>query len=178
MDIGARLRNLRLARNLTQEELAERADLTKGFISQLERDQTSISVDSLLGILKVLDVKVADFFKETQPDQVVFAKIERISLTETGAEKFELLIPGGADREMEAALVTLEENQQTYPIKPYQGEAFGFVLSGTIQLVFGNDNFSAQAGSSFYFSGEREHFIRNTGKRTAEFIWVTTPPTF
>lgn len=178
MDIGARLRNLRLARNLTQEELAERADLTKGFISQLERDQTSISVDSLLGILKVLDVTAADFFKETQPDQVVFSKLERISLTETGAEKFELLIPGGADREMEAALVTLEADQQTYPIKPYQGEAFGFVLSGTITLVFGNDSFSATAGSSFYFSGEREHFIRNNGKRTAEFLWVTTPPTF
>ena len=106
MDIGARIRNLRLARDLTQEELAERADLTKGFISQLERDQTSISVDSLLGILKVLDVKVADFFKETQPDQVVFTKTERISLAETGAERFELLIPGGADREMEAALVS------------------------------------------------------------------------
>ncbi len=178
MDIGARLRNLRLARDLTQEELAERADLTKGFISLLERDQTSISVDSLLQILKVLDVKVTDFFKESQPDQVVFTKSERISLMETGAERFELLIPGGADREMEAALVTLEAGQQTYPTKPYQGEAFGFVLSGAIQLVFGSDSFSASAGSSFYYSGEREHFIRNSGKRSAEFIWVTTPPTF
>lgn len=178
MEIGAKIKNLRLARDLTQEELAERADLTKGFISQLERDQTSISVDSLMAILKVLDVKVADFFKETQTDEVVFGKSDRVSLAETGAEKFELLIPGGADREMEAALVTLEEGQQTYPIKPYQGEAFGFVLAGTIQLTFGNETFSAQAGSSFYFSGEREHFIRNSGKRTAEFLWVTTPPTF
>lgn len=178
MEIGARIRNLRLARNLTQEELAERADLTKGFISQLERDQTSISVDSLIGILKVLDIKVSDFFKETQPDQVVFNKIERIRIAETGAESFELLIPGGADREMEAALVTLEADQQTYPTRPYQGEAFGFVMSGTIQLVFGNDIFSASSGASFYFSGEKEHFIRNAGKRTAEFLWVTTPPTF
>ena len=178
MDIGARIRNLRLARDLTQEELAERADLTKGFISLLERDQTSISVDSLLQILKVLDVKVTDFFKETQPDQVVFGKSERISLTETGAQQFELLIPGGADREMEAALVSLESGQQTYPTKPYQGEAFGFVLSGAIQLVFGTESYTASAGSSFYFTGDREHFIRNHGKRTAEFIWVTTPPTF
>ncbi|MBK6909633.1 MAG: helix-turn-helix transcriptional regulator [bacterium] len=178
MEIGAKIKNLRLARDLTQEELAERADLTKGFISQLERDQTSISVDSLMAILKVLDVRIADFFTETQTAQVVFTKAERISLTDTGAEKFELLIPGGADREMEAALVTLEEGQQTYPTKPYQGEAFGFVLAGTIQMTFGNETFSAQAGSSFYFSGDREHFILNTGKRTAEFIWVTTPPTF
>ncbi|MBU1936140.1 helix-turn-helix domain-containing protein, partial [bacterium] len=60
MKIGERIRNLRIASDLTQEELAERADLTKGFISQFERDQTSISVDSLLNILQVLNVKVTD----------------------------------------------------------------------------------------------------------------------
>ncbi|MCC6477375.1 helix-turn-helix transcriptional regulator [bacterium] len=178
MKIGAQIRNLRLARDLTQEELAERADLTKGFISLLERDQTSISVDSLLQILKVLDVKITEFFRETYPEQVVFSKEERISLGETGAEKFELLIPGGADHELEAALITLLADQQTEPTRPYQGEAFGFVLSGTIQVVIGSESFSAVAGSSFYFSGEREHFIRNSGKRPAEFLWVTTPPTF
>ena len=178
MKIGTQIRNLRLARDLTQEELAERADLTKGFISLLERDQTSISVDSLLQILKVLDVKVTDFFRETNPVEVVFSKEERISIADTGAEKFELLIPGGADREMEAALVTLIADQQTEPSRPYQGEAFGHVLSGTIQIVIGNESYTAPAGSSFCFSGEREHFIRNAGKRTAEFLWVTTPPTF
>ena len=47
MEIGEKIRSLRLKLGLTQEELAERSDLTKGFISQLERDLTSPSVDSL-----------------------------------------------------------------------------------------------------------------------------------
>jgi len=47
MKIGERIRNLRQSSNLTQEELADRANLTKGFISQIERDLTSISLDSL-----------------------------------------------------------------------------------------------------------------------------------
>ncbi|HEY3295935.1 MAG TPA: XRE family transcriptional regulator [bacterium] len=178
MKIGERIRNLRLASDLTQEELADRADLTKGFISQLERDQTSISVDSLLQILKVLNVKVTDFFRETTPEKVVYDAKERTGLLETGADKFELLIPGGTNREMEAAFVRLLPGQQTDPIKPFQGEAFGYILRGTLALRFGGEKYIAHVGDSFYYSGEREHVLENTGRRPVEFIWVTTPPVF
>lgn len=178
MKIGERIRNLRLASNLTQEELADRADLTKGFISQLERDQTSISVDSLLQILTVLNVKVTDFFSESTPEKVVYSAKERTSLEETGAEHFELLIPGGTNREMEAAFVRLLPGQQTDPVKPYQGEAFGYVLQGNLTLRFGAEKHMARGGDSFYFSGEREHVLENTSRRPVEFLWVTTPPMF
>ena len=63
--IGERIRNLRELSNLTQEELAERANLTKGFISQIERDLTSISLDSLIQILEAMDENISDFFRET-----------------------------------------------------------------------------------------------------------------
>jgi transcriptional regulator with XRE-family HTH domain len=53
--IGERIKMLRQAKNLTQEELAGRAGLTKGFISQIERNHTSLSVESLIGILDALD---------------------------------------------------------------------------------------------------------------------------
>jgi transcriptional regulator with XRE-family HTH domain len=178
LKIGERIRNLRLASDLTQEELADRADLTKGFISQLERDQTSISVDSLLQILKVLNVNVTDFFRETTEEKVVYEATERTALEEMGAEKFELLIPGGTNREMEAALVRLLPGQKTDPVKPFQGEAFGFVLKGSLTLRFGGEKHSAHGGDSFYFSGEREHILENAGQRPVEFIWVTTPPMF
>jgi transcriptional regulator with XRE-family HTH domain len=49
MKIGESIRNLRRMSNLAQEELAERAGLTKGYISQIERGLTSISLDSLIG---------------------------------------------------------------------------------------------------------------------------------
>ncbi|MFQ6079074.1 MAG: helix-turn-helix domain-containing protein, partial [Thermodesulfobacteriota bacterium] len=62
MKIGERIRNLRQLSSLTQEELAERAELTKGFISQVERDRTSISLDSLVQILDALDENISDFF--------------------------------------------------------------------------------------------------------------------
>jgi transcriptional regulator with XRE-family HTH domain len=178
MKIGARLRNLRLASNLTQEELADRADLAKSFISQLERDQTSVSLDSLLQILKVLNVSVSDFFRESVEEKVVYDQNERTGLDERGAESFELLIPGGTNRKMEAALVRLQPGEKTDPIKPFQGEAFGYILQGILTLTFGNEIHTARGGDSFYFSGEREHVLANTGRRLVEFIWVTMPPIF
>ncbi len=60
--IGERIKMLRQAKNLTQEELATRAGLTKGFISQIERSYTSLSVESLIGILDALDEKPSTFF--------------------------------------------------------------------------------------------------------------------
>lgn len=178
MKIGERIRNLRLSSNLTQEELAERADLAKSFLSQLERDQMSISVENLLEILRVLNISPAEFFTEKVGEKVVYGAEERTALIETGADKFELLIPGGTNREMEAAFVRLLPGQRTDPIKPFQGEAFGFVLKGAITLSFGSERFQARGGDSFYFSGDREHVIENAGQRPAEFIWVTTPPMF
>jgi len=176
--VGERLRNLRLASGLTQEELAERADLAKSFISQLERDQVSIAVDNLLQILTVLNVSPADFFREELREIVVYSAKERTALVDTGAESFELLIPGGTNRVMEAALVTMLPGQKTYPVKPFQGEAFGFVLKGAVTIRFGAEKHHARAGESFYFSGEREHILENTGGRPAEFLWITSPPMF
>ena len=53
MNIGQKVRELRIAKNLTQEELADRSELSKGFISQLERDLTSPSIATLVDILQV-----------------------------------------------------------------------------------------------------------------------------
>ena len=73
LKIGEKIKALRLASELTQAELADRARLTKGFISQLENDQTSISVDSLADILGALGVSLAEFFSDSSDVKVVFS---------------------------------------------------------------------------------------------------------
>ena len=65
MEIGVKIKQLRQQRGLTQEELAARTELTKGFISQLERDLTSPSIATLMDILEALGTDVASFFRET-----------------------------------------------------------------------------------------------------------------
>ena len=64
MEIGQRIKQLRVMKGLTQEELADRAELSKGFISQVERDLTSPSIATLMDILQCLGVSVSEFFTE------------------------------------------------------------------------------------------------------------------
>lgn len=70
MNIGQKVRELRIAKNLTQEELADRSELSKGFISQLERDLTSPSIATLVDILQCLGTNLNEFFSDDEEEQV------------------------------------------------------------------------------------------------------------
>lgn len=74
MDIGAKIKRIRLSNQLTLEELANRSELTKGFLSQLERDLTSPSVATLENLLEALGTNLKDFFSEDEDEQIVFSK--------------------------------------------------------------------------------------------------------
>ncbi len=74
MDIGAKLKELRVLKGLTQEELADRAELSKGFISQVERDLTSPSIATLMDILQCLGTSIGEFFNDGSDEQIVFGK--------------------------------------------------------------------------------------------------------
>ena len=72
MDIGNKIKELRILYGLTQQELADRLELSKGFISQLERNLTSPSVGTLLDIIQCLGTTPAEFFADDEPAQLVF----------------------------------------------------------------------------------------------------------
>ena len=78
MKIGEGIRNLRQMSNLTQEEMAERAGLTKGFVSQIGRDLTSISLDSLIKILEALHENISDFFREASQEKIACREKDRV----------------------------------------------------------------------------------------------------
>ena len=71
MNIGSKLKELRVLKGLTQEELADRAELSKGFISQVERDLTSPSIATLMDILQCLGTSIGEFFNESTEEQIV-----------------------------------------------------------------------------------------------------------
>ena len=176
--IGERIRNLRELSNLTQEELAERANLTKGFISQIERDLTSISLDSLVQILGALDENISDFFRETSQEKMVYREKDRVPIEKERIQRFELLVPGATNRRLEPVLLTLKQGQSTPKEKPHQGEEFGFVLQGRVSLRFGREITKLKKGECFYFWAEKEHWLENTSSRNAVILWITSPPYF
>jgi transcriptional regulator with XRE-family HTH domain len=178
MKIGERIRNLRQLSNLTQEELAERANLTKGFISQIERDLTSISLDSLIQILDALDEDVSEFFKDASEEKIVYREKDRVTIEKERIQKFELLVPGSTNRRLEPILLTLRQGQATPKEKAHEGEEFGYVLRGRINLRFGREVLRLKKGECFYLSAEKDHWLQNTSSRDAVVLWITSPPAF
>ena len=77
MSIGGKLKELRILKGLTQEELADRAELSKGFISQVERDLTSPSIATLMDILQCLGTTIGEFFNEA-PEEQLYLKKKRL----------------------------------------------------------------------------------------------------
>jgi transcriptional regulator with XRE-family HTH domain len=179
LDIGDRLKRLRLANNLTQEELANRTGLTKGYISQLERNHTSPSLATLKDLLDVFAESFANFFKEDTKEVDVYRRTDRIILTEsTDTFRVELLVQASQKREMEPVLVTLASGAQTWEDRYHKGQEFGFVLQGTIMLQLGHAQHELGPGDCFYFTADRRHLVRNIGADEAKLVWVVTPPTF
>ncbi len=181
LKIGAKIKRLRAANNLTQEELALRADLTKGFISLVERDETSLSLDSLGALLEVFGITFAEFFTmeaEETEERVVFTRDDRVEITGDEGERIELLVPRAQNRNMDPVTVTLTTGGESAD-DPHEGEEFGIVLEGTVVLELeGHPPHPVRKGESFYFSSSRRHRVYNEGKKAARILWVVSPPTF
>ncbi|MGL5435097.1 MAG: helix-turn-helix domain-containing protein [Lachnospiraceae bacterium] len=177
MSIGAKLKELRVLKGLTQEELADRAELSKGFISQLERDLTSPSIATLMDILQCLGTTIGDFFNEAPEEQIVFGKTDYFEKHDTDLKNgVKWIIPNAQKNVMEPIMLTLEAGGETYPDNPHEGEEFGYVMQGTVSIHLGNKTHKAKKGESFYFIPDKKHHL--SSKTGAVLLWVSSPPSF
>ena len=178
MDIGSKIRELRILNGLTQEELADRSELSKGFISQLENDVTSPSISTLEDILQCLGMTISEFFsRDAEPPQTVFGNEDYFEKKdEELGNATTWIIPNAQKNIMEPIRLSLKAGGSTYPDNPHEGEEFGYVLKGEIVIVLGKERYKAKAGESFYYTPDRKHYI--TSKKGAEILWVSAPPSF
>lgn len=179
MEIGAKIRRLRILYGLTQEELADRVELSKGFISQLERDLASPSIASLCDILECLGTNLKEFFNDSPDEKIVYTPEDTFEKEdrERGLS-IRWLIPQSQKNKMEPILVSLSSGAQTDMQDPHEGEEFGFVLSGTINVHCGTLKKKVKKGESFYIHPEYRHGLSNAGKTTATVLWIAQPPSF
>lgn len=178
MEIGDKVKQLRLQRGLTQEELAARTELSKGFISQLERDITSPSIATLMDILEALGTDIAAFFNEAHNERVVYPAEDMFVKETDGGSTIRWLVTNAQRNALEPILVTLPSGATSETDDPHEGEEFGFVLQGTVSLLLGGQRYRVRKGDSFYFRPTAPHAIRNNGKAEARILWVSTPPSF
>ena len=179
MEIGEKIKRMRIEKGLTQEELANRCELSKGFISQLENDLASPSIATLIDILEILGSNLKEFFNDDNEEKVTYTCDDMFE-TENEDLKYTLmwLVPNAQKNDMEPIMITLEPGGQYIEEEPHEGEEFGYVLSGSIILHLGKKKFKVKKGETFYFKPRSNHYISNNGKTTSKVIWISSPPSF
>ncbi|MCR5349430.1 MAG: XRE family transcriptional regulator [Acholeplasmatales bacterium] len=177
MNLGNKIKERRKLLQLTQQELANRCELTKGYISQLESDSVSPSLETLEIILEVLGTNLSDFFKENDNKMIVFNKEEQYE-KEFDSYRQTWLIPTAQEHMMEPIYVILHKNGETFHDYPHTGEEFGYVIEGEILVCYEDETFVCKKGESFYFVSNKNHYIKNLSDEESKVIWVSCPPNF
>ncbi|NNU80878.1 cupin domain-containing protein [Halovulum dunhuangense] len=184
MDLGARLKALRTARGLSQRQLAARAGVTNGLISQIEQNRTSPSVATLKRILEALPITLSDFFSVEVQDR------DRIFYRAADLRRITPSLPGGAGvvfRQVgDTTGRTLQMLHERYgpgtdtgiELYSHEAEEAGIVVSGRIELTVGTRTETLGAGDAYAFDSRLPHRFRNTGQEDCIIISACTPPSF
>lgn len=179
MQIGKKIRDLRLRRGLTVQQLATAAGLSKGFISQVENDRTSPSLTTLGDVAKALDVSVAYLVVDEDPVPYVVRASERTRLEVGGNASRVEVLSAAPKRNLELLMVEFPPGVSAGDKRHYHhGEECMLVLEGRINLVCGEHVFALAPGDSIHYDGRQPHAIENVGEGLARVITAITPAAF
>ena len=177
MDIGKKLKELRLQNDLTLVDFASRCGLTIGFLSQVEHNLATPSIATLEDIVEALGTNLSEFFREEEEAQIVFST-QDFFVDEKDGYTIEWVIPNAQKNQMEPILLTLHSHEKSHELSSHNGEEFGYVLKGSVTLVRGNKKYKLKAQETFYIDGSKSHYLYNHGSSDAKILWITTPPMF
>ena len=166
MNIGNKIKNLRRIKNLTQEELAERTDLSKGYISQIESEHASPSMETFLNIIEVLGTTPSEFFKDSENEKVLYKKEEQVIYDEYD-EGYILnwLVSKSNEYDMEPLI---------FIWLPSESDTFIYCMSGQITLNLGKEVYQAQEEDVLYFKARDNHRLSNESNNETRILIVAT----
>jgi transcriptional regulator with XRE-family HTH domain len=179
--VGPRLRRIRQERRLTIEQLARATGLTKGFLSQVERDRANVSVASLLRICDVLGVRVGELFDEDQVGLV--PADDRLALHFGGTGVSDFLLTPRSNRRIQVIHSTVEpggnnEEDGEPAYRTISDAQFIHVTKGEFELTLDGEVFRMRAGDSLTFTGRERKTWRNPSDQDTELLWMLTPSLF
>ncbi|MEO0398957.1 MAG: cupin domain-containing protein [Pseudomonadota bacterium] len=183
VNFGAQIRDLRKARGLTIQGLSDATGFSIGYLSQLERNVSKLSIDGLVKISEALDVSMHWFFTEQGDDdgkqRVVVRSRQRRRMEYPNLGVQEELLSPSLTSPIELLRSTIEPHAKSGE-KSYShvGYEVGVILSGRLNLWVDGEKFELAAGDSFGFSSKQRHRFENPTDKKTIVIWAVTPPTF
>ncbi|NLZ52470.1 MAG: helix-turn-helix domain-containing protein [Thermoanaerobacteraceae bacterium] len=177
----SKIKEYRMAKNLTIKELAEKANITSSMLSQIERGLANPSINTMKLIAQALDTPLFKFFMENNniSNQVVTPeRRKRISLPGEDGVIYELLTPD-LTGSIEFCILTLAPGKTTSEAPMgHEGEEVALVLSGTTELILENEKLTMNAGDSIRIPPRTNHKWYNPTDENMILIFAVSPPTF
>lgn len=179
MELGVKVRELRQRQKISIERLAEMTGLSKGLISQIERDITGPSVASLWKISKALNVTMNYFFDDFEEYNPIVRKNERKKIQlKNSSRVYELLCPD-LKKNIEMLMIEINPGESsTEDLISHAGEECGIVISGTLRILWGEKVYDLEQGDSIYLDSTTPHRYVNMGEELSVSIWSMVPPSF
>ena len=174
--VGARVRSLRRERGLTIEQLAAATGLTKGFISQLERDRTAPSLSSIARICDALGVRLSHIFETEAPAALVRRHGRRPADGVSPTHSF--LLSARDEPRFQAIESEIAPGAGAGDeLHSLPGEAeFVYVLEGALELQVGDETHVLEEGDAITYRLGKPHTWRNAStSERLRVLWISVP---
>jgi len=175
LDIGNKIKDLRMKQGMSQRELAGKVGLTPSFVSQLESNQITPSLSSFLQICNTLGVSLSDTLEEKTEEAPWLIRKEKIfshpSYKEAGMKSFHIVQNGN----MSGSFLVIEPYAKVKgEIIPSEGKRFLYVLKGDISITINGKGETLRTGDSLYLSKEVASLLKNEGGDNAEILLISS----
>jgi transcriptional regulator with XRE-family HTH domain len=182
LNMGTKIKKLRKAKELSLKAVSEKVGLSPSLLSQIENDKVTPSIATLFKIANFLGKKTSffldDYTEERQVESPVVKKKERTILHSKNSRiRYELLNPKLSNAKVEFLEVIVEKGCETGTYT-HDGEEYGIVLEGKLEVILDGKKFAMVPGDSVAFECSRPHGFRNLYKGKTRVIWAICPPTF
>nr|WP_278502642.1 cupin domain-containing protein [Brucella intermedia] len=179
MAVGGQIRELRKVKGLTLQQVADAAEISVGYLSQIERNQSKLPIGVLKKISNTLGVHMNWFFHANdipvQEKDVVVRAHNRRRFTFTGLGIEEELLSPNLSGPLEMLMSTIQPGSDSGDYS-HDGVEAGLVISGRLDLWVSGQFFQLEEGDSFSFKSTEIHRCGNSGDKPAKVVWVITPP--
>jgi transcriptional regulator with XRE-family HTH domain len=181
LKVGSRLRRARLSKGLRMRDLAQAAGCDESMISKIEAGKVLPSLPMLNKMVYALNLDMASFFGQKideyklvqKPDDRLKVYVD--ALRGGSGVTYERLVPVGAGNLLEANVHVVAPGGEKVDLVTHQGEAVGYLVSGTIELTIDDTTYLMTSGDSFFFKAYLTNSYRNVGEDEARIVWVNTP---
>jgi len=178
-DVGRKIKELRKNQDISLRQLSRRTGLSNSLLSQVENSKISPSIASLEKIARALDVNIVDFFEDTVVKEISITRKDNRRLLPSGKKGIylELLSRRVTDKKIQPVYMKFKTgNSSLQNCYNPDGEEFGIILSGKLELNFGNTKYILERGDSIHLDGSLAYSMKNAGASEVEAIWITSPP--